>query len=207
MTQIINPQILNGNWKKGFSLDIHTISSIPVGNGHFDNKYSQMGTFIHEIKYNGKKESIPELGKILSDFIRGKYKALTNNEYPYPILNGIICVPPSKKDRNFQPVFEIGKEIYNNIHIPILKNLKKIKSTQTMKKMSLDESKKELNNAFIIENKDELDGKNILLFDDLYGTGTTLTEITKTIVNNTNIKDIFVLTVTKTRTPSGIRNN
>ena len=76
-----------------------------------------------------------------------------------------------------------------------------------MKTLSIEESKNELNGAFSIDNPEELNGKNILLFDDLYGTGTTLTEITKTIKENTYVKNVFVLTVTKTRTSHGIRND
>jgi len=206
MSELISPQKLNGIWAKGFALNVHTVSSIPLGEGHFDNTYSKLGELIHEIKYNEKKNLIPELGKIVSDFIRGRYKEFTNNEYPYPILNGIICVPPSKNDRPFQPVFEIAKKIYNNIHIPILNNLKKVKETPTMKRLSKEESENYLKGAFVIKEKEKLSGKNILLFDDLYGTGTTLTEITKTIQNNTNIKNVFVLTITKTRTSQGMRN-
>ena len=127
MTQLVNPQILNGNWTKGFALDIHTTSSTPTSNEHYENQYSKIGKLVNDIKYHEKKEFIPKLGKIISDFIRGKYKELTNNEYPYPILNGIICVPPSKTDRQFQLVFELGKEIHKNINIPILTNLKKTK--------------------------------------------------------------------------------
>ncbi len=207
MTQLLNPQVLKGNWTKGFALDIHTISSTPLGDGHFDNQYSKMGEFIKNIKNHDKEGLIQELGEIISNFIRGKNKELTSNEYPYPTLNGIICVPPSKTNRSFQPVLELGKEIYKNMHIPILTNLKKNKKTPTMKTLSIEESKNELNGAFSIDNPEELNGKNILLFDDLYGTGTTLTEITKTIKENTYVKNVFVLTVTKTRTSHGIRND
>lgn len=206
MIQINPQQIYSKWWAKGFALDFHTISSTKIEDGKYNNEYSDVGKLLNQIKYHKENKYIPELGKIASDFIRGKYKK-SNEEYPYPILHGIICVPPSNEDRPFQPVFEIGKEIYNNIHIPILNNLEKIKKTPVMKNLSKEESKQYLNGAFKVIDNERLNGKNILLLDDLYGTGTTLTEIAKTIKDNSNVKDVFVLTITKTRTSSGLRSN
>ena len=41
---------------------------------------------------------------------------------------------------------------------------------------------------------------NVLFIDDLYGEGKTLTEMTKLIKTDPNIKKVFVLTITKKRT-------
>ena len=203
----INPQILEGIWKKWYALNIHTCSSFMNADWQYENIYTKVGWYLHNIKYNYKKDKIPELAKMIADFIQGEYKDLTNNEYPFPQLDGMICVPPSKT-RPFQPVIEIAKEVNKYIDIPILEGyLVKDKETRTMKWLSQEESQILLKDAFQAHNINDLKNKNILIFDDLYWTWTTLTEITRTLQKNGKIKNIFVLTITKTRTQSGMRND
>lgn len=202
---VIHPVKLSGNWVNGWALDMHTVSSTSDGNGHFNNNRSKVGEYLYQIKYCSDRTSIPKIGKILSDFIRGKYKHQTDNNYPFPILNGILCVPPSDTTRPFQPVMEIANEITSNIHIPMINGvLIKKKATRKTKGLSIEESKNELDGAFIIQNCDQLENKKILLFDDLYRSGTTLKEITKTILKESPTTEVYVLTITKTRTQSGM---
>ncbi len=40
---------------------------------------------------------------------------------------------------------------------------------------------------------------NILIIDDLYSTGATLNEITKVLKSDKNVKNVYVLAMTKTR--------
>ncbi|MBU0612970.1 hypothetical protein KKB10_03045 [Patescibacteria group bacterium] len=203
----IKPQQLIGNWNAGFALDLHTESSIPLGIS-YNSKYSKIGGYMNEIKYHDNINLIPKLGKILSDFICGKYISLTNNIYPYPMINGMICTPPSKLNRTYQPVFEIAKEIKRNTHIEILDSyFEKIKKTPGTKGIAIEDSRKFLNGAFRIKDKEKFSNKNILIFDDIFGTGTTLAEITKTIKEQSDVKGIYVLAVTKTRTKSGLRDS
>ena len=42
-------------------------------------------------------------------------------------------------------------------------------------------------------------GKKVLLFDDLYRSGSTLNEITNTLYEEGGVSDVYVLTITKTR--------
>ena len=44
-----------------------------------------------------------------------------------------------------------------------------------------------------------LNGKNVLLFDDLFRSGETLNAVCDIIKNKGNAKNIYVLTITKTR--------
>jgi len=50
-----------------------------------------------------------------------------------------------------------------------------------------------------MSNKYNLSNKNILLLDDLYRSGATLRVATELLYNNCNVKDVYVLTMTKTR--------
>lgn len=78
--------------------------------------------------------------------------------------------------------------------------MKKLKSTSQIKSIEDAEKRIEiLKNAFDIEDL-RYKNKNILLFDDLYRSGSTLEEIAKVLKNKGKIKNVFVLTITRTRT-------
>ncbi len=116
-------------------------------------------------------------------------------------ISAIIPVPPSDSTRAFQPVYELAQRL--TIAISILADfdyLKKLKSTSQIKSIdNFNERRKILNNAF-----DIVDGRyrdrSILLLDDLFRSGVTLEEITNLLKGKGKVKDVYVLTITKTRT-------
>ena len=55
-----------------------------------------------------------------------------------------------------------------------------------------------LKDAFAVS-KREVEGKNILLFDDLYRSGATLNAITKMLKVKGKAKEVYALTLTMTR--------
>ena len=80
--------------------------------------------------------------------------------------------------------------------------VQKIKITQTLKSIETQAAKEKILRGVFQVNPDmepERVGKNVLLFDDLYQTGATLREITKTLNNEKYLNSVYVLTVTKTR--------
>lgn len=108
----------------------------------------------------------------------------------------IIPVPPTKT-RAYQPTFEIGEAL--------AKSLKKFFVEDVLEKASRVESK-----GLSAEDKHRLSGTitqkrkatrthNVLLIDDLFKTGTTLSECVNTLRKDPQINKIYVLTVTKTK--------
>jgi len=57
-----------------------------------------------------------------------------------------------------------------------------------------------LKNAMVLNCADKLENKEVLLIDDLYGSGATLSVATELLYNNGNVKNVCVLTLTKKRT-------
>ena len=195
----INPIELEGNWVKGYSLDIHTVSSEYLGDDdyghpHFDTKRSDLGELVIQLKYRDNKSVLGDIVNTASAFLKDKWRIIAGLDY-------IVPVPPSNLNRTFQPVLEIVDRLSDTLNIPICNDtLAKVKKTPELKEV-VEYSKREeiLKDAFSIQN-DCLKGKNILLFDDLYRSGATLRVITEILYNKGKVNNVYVLTLTKTRT-------
>jgi len=188
----MNPTTLKGNWTDGWALDLHTIKSIPLPLGGFDTQRTEIGEMLYQLKYQNDKSKIAPLAKIASDFLKEQ-----------PIIKrikAIIPVPPSNLYRTFQPVEEIAKEIGKHLNLTVDTNyLIKIKKTSYLK--NIDDPvirKKELKGAFKVKDK-RYARKAVLVFDDLFRSGETLTEITRVLFEEGKVKEVYVLTLTKTR--------
>lgn len=192
MQTIINSPIsIRGNWKAGWALDIHTIKSIPLGNGKYDTTYTQTGKALNDLKYHNNYSQIDILANEVIAFLRTRMVT--------PYINVIIPTPASK-NREIQPVFAIAKKVSQALGIPmdtsyIIKN----KSTNELKSIdSPIEREKVLLNAFSLQDL-RYQNKKILLFDDLFRSGSTLKEITKILYYNGEVQNVYVVTLTKTR--------
>ena len=124
------------NWKAGWSLDEHTIKSTLLPGGGFDNEYTELGKLVNEIKYHNAKNKIKPLAKKIYDFMKKKMMVT-------PYLSGVVPTPPSKTNREFQPVFNIAEELAKELKIPVFKDcLIKTKETPLMKEIADKEEKK-----------------------------------------------------------------
>ena len=106
-----------------------------------------------------------------------------------------MCVPSfSKKETRLSVLakeFCLEKDI---LFIPDV--LKKIRQTEKQHKLSGDERRKNLIGAFEAENS--VCGKTVLLIDDIYTTGSTVTECSKALYAKGAAK-VCVLAIFKTR--------
>lgn len=191
----INPIELNGNWKEGFALDIHTISSEYLGEdefGHkqFDTKRSELGELVYELKYEQKKLVLNKIMEVIGTFLIDW--GISNK------INCVIPVPPSKKNREFQPVFELSNSIANFLRKPVIIDM--LSKNSSIQSKELDNIQKHnLISGSMIKNKKFNNKVNVLLVDDLYKSGETLKEATAVLKTDNNIEDIYVITMTKTR--------
>lgn len=186
-----NPTSIQGNWKAGWALDLHTIKSIPLGDGKFDTTYTETGKALNELKYHQNYTQIERLANEVVAFLR------TRLVLPY--INVIIPTPPSK-NRDIQPVEEIAKLVSQSLNIPIDTNyIVKTKNTNELKGIDDPlEREKLLTGAFSLQDL-RYQNKKILLFDDLFRSGSTLKELTKTLYYNGKVNNVYIVTLTKTR--------
>lgn len=195
----IDPREIHGNWRAGWALDVHTISSRPLPDEGYDTDRTELGELVYQVKYDSDRSKIQPIAETAAQFVM---KEFAIDGYPVlPYLKVIIPIPPSDTSRNFQPVTKIAQEIGKLLGLPVRNDyLKKIKQTLPLKNIPDVEKKREqLQGAFVVHNQ-EFKDQCVLLFDDLYDSGTTLTEVTKILYEQGNVRHVLVLTLTQTRT-------
>ena len=84
------PRRILGKWREGFSLDIHTLSSTPIGYneyGHmqFDTTRSELGELLYRLKSRADETVVPEIADTAAAFI-SEWK---------PGVEIMVPVPPS----------------------------------------------------------------------------------------------------------------
>lgn len=187
----INPYRLAGNWSEGFALDIHILSSIPIGEsqwGHmqFDNTYSEVGKRINQLKYKKIKSGVNELVETAVNFIEKR-----NWD-----IDLIIPVAPSIT-RNEQPVMLLAEKVGDTLNIPVSTTaIRKVKETTTLKNIPIPQRPGHLAGAYEVLIEETIE-QRVLLFDDIYDSGATLRTICDCLIGGQPEK-IFVLTFTKT---------
>ncbi|MGL5988360.1 ComF family protein [Cetobacterium sp.] len=190
-----HPIKLEGLWTEGYSLDKHVESSIYLGediygNSSFDTKRTFLGELMYQLKYNYDFSKIEEITDIAVEFLQDDWKILSE-------IDRILPVPSSKK-RKTQPVYQIVKLLSDKINKPHCSDFFEKISTEEIKNLSEDEREKVLEDG--VKKKRELLKKaSILIVDDLYDTGASLKRVTQLLQEDENIKNIYVLTITKTK--------
>ena len=108
---LIKPRKIHGNWRAGWALDVHTLSSRPLPDGVYDTERTELGKLVYQLKYGKDRTKIQPISEIAAKFV-------------------------------------------------------------------------------------------VLLVDDLYDSGTTVTETTKVLYKQARVQHVLVLTLTRTRTGS-----
>jgi competence protein ComFC len=188
---------LNGNWKQGFALDLHTTKSTLIGVddfGHnkFDTLRPPIAEDLFQLKYRKDSGRVEKISSQAAHFL-DKHKTGWQ-------LDMIIPIPPSDQTRPLQPVYELAKAIGKKCNLGVdFSILKKVKATSELKGIDDAEKRREiLKDAFDVE-PNSLEGKDVLLFDDLFRSGETLQAATDALLKKGKARNVFVLTITKTR--------
>jgi predicted amidophosphoribosyltransferase len=191
----ISPKKLVGKWTVGYALDVHTTSSTYIGDdeyGHpqFDTRRSEIGELLYRLKYGNDKSVITVITETASDFVR-KQKWL---------IDLVIPVPPSRGGRTFQPVNALAKALADQLDISFCPGcVVKVKDTPELKGVyDLDKRLVLLEGAFAIA-RTKVASKTVLVFDDLYRSGATLSSVCEVLSKQGGVKSVYALTLTMTR--------
>lgn len=148
---------------------------------------------------------IKDLSSTLSRLIIHHFLLLDKLPYFLKRENGffIIPIPLARKRlkwRGFNQAEELGKEIGKYFNLPVLVNiLEKKKETKPQATLSEKERRKNVLGSFSLKKGSNLKGKKIILLDDVYTTGTTMTECARVLKEKGEVKEVIGLVVAKSR--------
>ncbi|MFA9616447.1 ComF family protein [Mannheimia sp. E15BD] len=182
------------SWKAGIALAVHTTNSTIDSSGHFHNTYSKIGDSLHKLKYKSDYSQL--------DFLANAFCSAINIWWATKNRNIDVIIPaPFSKLREIQPVYELAKLVSKKIGTPVdLDFIRKIKETEQLKSIQdLEERRSILKGAFSIRDSQIYRSKNILILDDLFRSGGTLNEISELLYREAAVKDVYIMTLTKTR--------
>jgi competence protein ComFC len=188
-----NAQLISGNWRSGYALDLHTLSSTHIGVdewGHdrFDNTYSELGSLLNRLKYKQDQTAAGEIIVAAVQFVQSK-----NTNFDL-----IIPVPPSTQ-RAVQPVQVLAKGIGAALGLPVISCITTTRPTAQLKGITDPEKRKEVLGGLHAVDAKHTRSKNVLLFDDLFRSGSTMNAITNVLLQQGKAANVYALTVTRTR--------
>ncbi len=135
----------------------------------FFSKQGRVQSLMHNLKYRGQKEVGIKLGSLFgAELIESPL---------YQNIDFIIPVPlhPKKlSKRSFNQSLMIAKGLSESMQIEINQDLKRKVHTSTQTKKSRYDRWKNVKDIFEIPNGNRLEGKKVLLVDDVLTTGATL---------------------------------
>ena len=133
-------------------------------------KTGKVQHLIHQLKYKGNKEAGAFLGQQIGETIKNTI-LFQGIEYLIPVP----LHPRREKQRGYNQSLMIARGINEVTGIPIGdKYLIRAIYTDTQTKKSADERHKNVRDIFEVRFAEELEGKHVLLIDDVLTTGATL---------------------------------
>ena len=195
MPVTINPQELNGSWVQGYAMDLHTLSSEflgydDCGHPHFDTQYSEMGSLLYKLKYQQNYSVVNEIVAPIIDFIMSVY-----NDIPFDM---VVPIPPSTP-RNVQPVDLLAQALASGLGISCQNCIVSLNSEPVKNIVDPAERLNAVQNKYQLGQNANVNGKCILLLDDLFRSGTTMDVITNILLNQGKASSVYAFAVTKTR--------
>jgi len=142
---------------------------------------SLIKNLIQQFKY---RPFIKELAQPLTSLIITHFQLIEKS--PTAFTNFILIpVPLEKKKlkwRGFNQAEEIAKELSKFLKIPLLNDVL-VKTKETLPQVELSDKEREENikGAFSCQNQNKIQGRKILLVDDVYTTGSTMEECARVL--------------------------
>lgn len=185
-----NPMKMSGPWVEGFVLDYHSVSATPTGDPyHFEMKYTELGERVFRFKYRGDRSKLPDIVDTAEDFVKR-----TGWKVDY-----LAPAPPSM-GRTSQPVVELARELAKRLGIQTCENaLSKVKKTPSMKNIPDWLERQRVLAEAIQAGSDDVNGKSVLVLDDIVESGSTLRRAAEVILKDGKAGKVYALALTRTR--------
>lgn len=151
-----------------------------------------MGQALYELKYRQDRKRVRPIAQAVVEFVQSKTELAD--------VCAVIAVPPSDIGRTFQPVPALAAAIGAGLALDVPKDyLVKTKKTSPVKDVSdVSDRQEELRGAFQVVDERFRD-RHVLLFDDLFRSGGTLTSVSTALYEQGKVGKVSVVTATMTR--------
>jgi len=164
----------------------------------FDLAYAvfPMSEVIRNLIHNFKYSDLPKIGAILGGFAKDfiiKTRIFSDTDFVLPVPLHKV----KKRIRGFNQSEILAKKISKGLKFKLMSDLVlRKKFTRTQTKLTRKQRQENVADAFAFNKKFNIEGKNILLVDDVFTTGSTADSISKVLRKN-NPKKIYVLTIAR----------
>jgi predicted amidophosphoribosyltransferase len=189
----IHPQRIEGNWRAGIALDFQTLSSAytgdsPQGHPTFDTVRLEIAELLYRLKYRQDQSAAAAIVDAASTYL-----APAADKFDL-----IVPVPPSAQ-RAVQPVILLAEGIGATLGKPVAQCVTPTRPTRQLKEESDPAKRQALVDGLYAVDAGQTARKRILLFDDLFRSGTTMNAITNVLFGAGQAADVIALTITCTR--------
>lgn len=151
--------------------------------------------YIWQMKYNCKPGAVQPLINLLARYIKNQPDFLKK-------IRKFVLIPmPISKERlserKYNQALIIAEEINNILNLPILKNvLVRVKNTKPQVGLSYQQRKENVKNCFSVVDKSKVCGKNVIIVDDVFTSGSTMDEAVKTL-RDAGVRQVIALVIAK----------
>ncbi len=149
---------INGPWRQGFAISFHKSNA--------DGDRTPIGELLYQLKYHKKYSLAAEIAKLAAGFYEIWAPGCT-----------LVVPAPSSKDRQFQPTTAVSEILARTINLPCdctaivrTRKIPEIKHTSYADRIKMIAGIHEAN-------PDMRGGHSVLLVDDIYDTGATMTDV------------------------------
>ncbi len=150
-------------------------------------------TAIHRFKFDKRKKLAEPLGILLVQYL-GQAPTLKMKE-----LDSIVPVPLHRRrqrSRGFNQIDLLARIISRYYELPVIGSLERVRDTKPHFELPREERFTNIKGAFKVARPQEVKDKRILLLDDIYTTGATITECAKALTK-AGARRIEVLTLAR----------
>ena len=145
---------------------------------------------LHRLKFQSDLKILPTVQKILNSV--EKNSALKNFLSQIDVATSVPLHQERFLERGYNQTDLIFQDFFTAQNIPFENLLIRSKFTQKLFDLNAEERKEVLQDAFSPEKNIDVQGKKILLVDDIFTTGATTSECAK-VLKNLGAEKIFVL--------------
>jgi ComF family protein len=150
---------------------------------YYYTKASLMQRLIHQVKYKSNRELGLQLGRLMGEQFKESLRINPHGLIPLPLFF------ERERKRGYNQSELLCRGISDTTGIPVLKNvISRPELTETQTRKGRIERWKNMDGKFLLQNPEIIEGKHLLLVDDVITTGATLEACGNTLLQAPNCR-------------------